>query len=172
MNGEADLVTIYRSGDSDADRDAAKVQEYLAANGVRAMIFDAKDPGVVKGSYEVRVAPSEAARAEELVSSYDPDAPQKADPSSELDRIVLTERMGATAEMEVMSMKSVLDDAGIESVIIGDSTLPNLSFQLIISGADADQARTVLAEAEAAGPAAAAEAERESELNPTAGPQA
>ena len=67
-------------------------------------------------------------RAEELLTSYDPDSPLQADPSPELDMVALTERMGATGEMEVIAIKSVLDDAGIPSVIIGDSALPNFSF--------------------------------------------
>ncbi len=166
MNDEAQLVTIYRSGDADADRDAARVRAYLTASGLKAVIFNDERPGVVQGSCEVRVPTDEVVRAEELLAAYDPDSPDLADPSPELDMVALTERMGATAEMEVIAMKSVLDDAGIGSVIIGDSALPNFSFQLRVAQADVEQARSVLAEAEAAGPAAAAEAERLSELNP------
>jgi hypothetical protein len=172
MNGEAELVTVYRSADADADQDAGKVQAYLLANGVDAVIYNDDAPGVVQGSYEVRVAAPLASQAETLLGAYDPDAPMAADPSSELDSVTLTERMGATGEIEVMAMKNVLDAAGIESIIIGDSALPNLSFQLQVAKADVAAAQEVIAEAEAAGPAAAAEAERESELNPTGGPQA
>jgi hypothetical protein len=164
---EAELVTVYRSGDADADRDGAKVKAYLVVNGIDAVIFNDEQPGVVQGSCEVRVPATLAGRAEELLTQYDPDAPLQADPSSDLDMIVLTERMGATGEMEVMAIKSVLDDAGIDSVIIGDSALPNLSFQVRVAKNDAEQARSVIAEAEAAGPAAAAEAERQSEAAPT-----
>ena len=164
---EAELVTVYRSGDADADRDGAKVRAYLAANGVDAVIFNDEQLGVVQGSCEVRVPPALVARAEELLTQYDPDAPLQADPSPDLDTIVLTERMGATGEMEVIAIKSVLDDAGIPSVIIGDSALPNLSFQVRVARNHAQQAHSVIAEAEAAGPAAAAEAERASEIAPT-----
>ena len=158
---------MYRSGDADADRDGTKVRAYLVANGVDAVIFNDEQPGVVQGSCEVRVPSPLVARAEELLTQYDPDAPLQADPSSDLDMIVLTERMGATGEMEAMAIKSVLDDSGIPSVIIGDSALPNLSFQVRVARTDAEQARSVIAEAEAAGPAAAAEAERQSESAPT-----
>ena len=77
--------------------------------------------------------------------------------------VTLTERMGATGEMEVMGIKSVLDAAGIEAFIIGDSALPNLGFQVQVSRTNVEAAKQVLAEAEEAGPAAAAEAERESD---------
>jgi hypothetical protein len=172
MNGHVELVTAYRSADADADRDAAKVRAYLAANGINAVIYNDEQPGVVQGSCEVRVSTADLPQAESLLTAYDPDAPLQADPSPELDMVTLTERMGATGEMEVMGIKSVLDAAGIEAFIIGDSALPNLSFQIQVSRSNVEAAKQVLAEAEEAGPAAAAEAERESELNPTAGPPA
>ena len=172
MNGELDLVTVYRSADSDADQDAEAMRSYLAANGMHPTIVDDSVVGVVPGSYEVRVPASEASAAETLVGSFDPDAPQPADPSSELDMVPIASMMGATGEMEALGMKSVLDAAGIPNVLIGGSTLPNLEFQVRVAQADVAQAKAVLAEAEAAGPAAAVEAERESELNPNAGQQA
>ena len=172
MNGEADLVTVYRSADADADSDAASVQAYLAANGVNAVVVDGKTAGVVPGSLEVRVASADAPQAEALVSQFDPDAPLRADPSRDLDMVPIASMMGATGEMEAIGIKSVLDAAGITSIVIGDSTLPNLEFHIRVAKTDVEKARAVLAEAEAAGPAAAAEAERESEaLNPATGDQ-
>jgi hypothetical protein len=171
MNGELDLVTVYRSADSDADQDAEAMLNYLAAKGLHPAIVDDDAVGVVPGSYEVRVPASEASAAEALVNSFDPDAPQQADPSPELDMVPIASMMGATGEMEAMGMKSVLDAAGIPNVLIGGSTLPNLEFQVRVAQADVAQAKAVLAEAEAAGPAAAIEGERESELNPNAGQQ-
>jgi hypothetical protein len=171
MNGELDLVTVYRSADSDADQDAEAMLNYLAANGLHPLIVDDTAVGVVPGSYEVRVPASEASAAETLVNSFDPDAPQPANPSADLDMVPIASMMGATGEMEAMGIKSVLDAAGIPNVLIGGSTLPNLEFQVRVAQADVAQAKAVLAEAEAAGPAAAVEAERESELNPNAGQQ-
>src|SRR6478735_3491912 len=171
MDGELDLVTVYRSADSDADQDAEAMLNYLAANGLHPLIVDDTVVGVVPGSYEVRVPASEASAAERLVTSFDPDAPQPADPSADLDMVPIASMMGATGEMEAMGIKSVLDAAGVPNVLIGGSTLPNLEFQVRVAQADVPQAKAVLAEAEAAGPAAAVEAERESELNPNAGQQ-
>ncbi len=102
MNGELDLVTVYRSADSDADQDAEAMLNYLAANGMHPTIVDDSAVGVVPGSYEVRVPASEASAAERLVSSFDPDAPQPADPSAELDMVPIASMMGATGEMEAI----------------------------------------------------------------------
>jgi hypothetical protein len=172
MNGEQDLVTVYRSADSDADQDAEAMLNYLAAQGLHPTIVDDNALGVVPGSYEVRVPAAEAALAETLVNNFDPDRPQPADPSAELDMVPIASMMGATGEMEAMGIKSVLDAAGIPNVLIGGSTLPNLEFHVRVAQSDVAQAKAVLAEAEAAGPAAAVEGERESELaNPNAGQQ-
>ena len=128
MNGELDLVTVYRSADSDADQDAEAMLNYLVANGLHPLIVDDTVVGVVPGSYEVRVPASEASAAERLVTSFDPDAPQPADPSADLDMVPIASMMGATGEMEAMGIKSVLDAAGVPNVLIGGSTLPNLEF--------------------------------------------
>ena len=171
MNAPVDLVTVYRSADADADRDAAKVRQYLVDNGLNAVIFNDETVGVVQGSCEVRVSESEASQAEALLADFDPDAPQLADPSPELDTVPIVSMMGATGEIEAIGVKSVLDAAGIPNVLVGDSTLPNLEFHVRVARADVEQARAVLAEAQAAGPAAAAEAQQQ-DAEATAGPQA
>jgi hypothetical protein len=82
--------------------------------------------------------------------------------------VPIASMMGATGEIEAMGIKSVLDAAGIPNVLIGDSTLPNLEFHVRVARADVEQAKAVLAEAQAAGPAAAEQGSSES----SAGPQA
>jgi hypothetical protein len=172
MSDPVELVTVYRSGDSDSDQDAEAVQNYLAANGLDAVIFNDDQPGVVKGSAEVRVAAADVEQAESLLTSFDPDAPMIADPSRDLDMVTIFSGMGATAEVEALSINSVLESYDIPTVIIGDSALPNLEFQVQVPRTKVLQARQALAEAEASGPAGAIEAERESEANLTGGPQA
>ncbi|HYP09514.1 MAG TPA: hypothetical protein VER03_25035 [Bryobacteraceae bacterium] len=172
MNGEAQLVTVYRSADQDANRDAAKVHEYLAAHEVNAVIFNDSMPGVVQGSCEVRVAEHDVPQSEALLANYDPDAPQLADPSRELDAVPIASMMGATGEIEAIGVKSVLDAAGIPNVLVGDSTLPNLEFHIRVARADVERAQAVLAEAQAAGPAAAAEAQQQDAEATTDGPPA
>ena len=168
MNGDVDLITVYRSGDSDADSDVAAVHDFLAAKGMNPVIVDDKAPGVVPGTREVRVPTSQFAEAESLMTTFDPDEPMDADPSHDLDMVTITRHMGATGEMEAIGVRSVLEAAGIPVFMFGQSTLPNLSFHVRVPRTHVDQAKTVLAEAEAAGPAAAAEAERESEALPPA----
>jgi hypothetical protein len=60
-------------------------------------------------------------------------------------------------------VRSILEDAGIATVTVGDAVLPNLSFEIRVAKEHADRARRVIAEAQAAGPAAAEEAERAGE---------
>ena len=167
-----DLVTVYRSGDSDSDEDADAVSRYLTANGLTAIVFGDDQAGIVKGSAEVRVPANQVERAEALLPNFDPDAPLMADPSHELDMTTIFSGMGATAEMEAVGIRSVLEANDIMCVLVGDSALPNLEFQVQVPRADAERAIEILREAQAAGPAAAAEAQRESELDPNAGPQA
>lgn len=93
------------------------------------------------------------------------------DPSPELDIVTIMELQGATGEVEAMGIKSILDASDIPNVMVGTSTLPNLSFFIQVPASEVERARATIAEAQAAGPAAAVEAERESELaNPGALP--
>jgi hypothetical protein len=70
---------------------------------------------------------------------------------------------GSTAEMQAIAIQSILQAEGIQSVIIGSSTMPNLGYEVRVSAEDLDRARQTLLDAKAAGPAAAAEAEQASE---------
>ena len=67
------------------------------------------------------------------------------------------------SEMEAMAIHGILQASGIPSVLVGSSTLPVLSFEVQVPSENLEEARRILAEAQAAGPAAAAEAEAESE---------
>ena len=67
------------------------------------------------------------------------------------------------AEMEALSIHSVLEANGIPSILIGPGSLPSLEFQVQVSEERLADAVQAVAEARAAGPAAAAQAELESE---------
>jgi hypothetical protein len=146
-----------------AEQDATAVRNLLMRNGLDAYLCDDTTPGVVKGSFEVRVPPAQVQQAESVISSVDQDDPGRADPSSELDMVALRQTTGGTGEMEALAIKSILDANGISSVMVGASSLPNLSFVVQVAKIDLEAAEAAIAEAEAAGPAAAIEAERESE---------
>ena len=67
------------------------------------------------------------------------------------------------AELEADNIHALLDANGITNIIIGPSVLPIVEFQVQVPRAQLEEARKVIAEAEAAGPEAAAEAEKETE---------
>ncbi|MDZ4799280.1 MAG: hypothetical protein SGI92_14045 [Bryobacteraceae bacterium] len=163
-----DLVTVYRSADSNAEDDATAVYKTLTDNGLTAAICDDSVRGVVSGSWEVRVRVDDARTAEALIagaSEFDDPAEEslRPDPSHDVDSVTILDAQGTTGEIEVMGIKSILDANDIPNVMIGASTLPNLSFQLQVPANDVERARQVISEAQAAGPAAAVEAERLSE---------
>ena len=70
---------------------------------------------------------------------------------------------GGTEEMEVLTVRQLLESNGINTVLVGDSPLPNLSEEIRVAEEDAERAQQLIADALAAGPAGAAEAEAESE---------
>jgi hypothetical protein len=70
---------------------------------------------------------------------------------------------GDTDEMEVMTVRQLLEANGIDTVLVGDNPLPVLAEEIRVAEEDAGRARQLIADALAAGPAGAAEAEAESE---------
>lgn len=166
MTGDTGLRTVYRSADMNAEQDASAVKNVLVSAGLDAQLFDDTAPGVLSGTYEVRVPAEQVAQAEALIATLDPDDPGRADPSHDLDMVTVRSTMGTTGEVEALAIKGILDSNGINAVIVGASTLPNLSFEVKVARADLERAQAAIAEAEAAGPAAAVEAERESESLP------
>lgn len=70
---------------------------------------------------------------------------------------------GGIEEMEVLTVRQLLESNGIDTVLVGDSPLPNLSEEIRVAEEDAERAKQLIADALSAGPAGAAEAEAESE---------
>jgi hypothetical protein len=70
---------------------------------------------------------------------------------------------GGIEEMEVLTVRQLLESNGIETVLVGDSPLPNLAEEIRVAEEDAERATQLIADALSAGPAGAAEAEAESE---------
>jgi hypothetical protein len=67
------------------------------------------------------------------------------------------------AEMEVLTIKGILDSEGVPALVVGPSVLPNLEFQVQVPAELAGRAEELIAAAREAGPAAAAEGEALSE---------
>ncbi len=89
--------------------------------------------------------------------------PIKPDDSHKMDMVNVFSSSNFDAEMEAMSVHSVLEANGIPSIVIGPGTLPVLEFEVQVPKEKLEEAQLVLAEAQTAGPAAAAEAEEASE---------
>ena len=70
---------------------------------------------------------------------------------------------GGIEEMEVLTVRQLLESNGIDTVLVGDSPLPNLAEEIRVAEEDAERARLLIADALSAGPTGAAEAEAESE---------
>jgi len=151
--------------DADAKEDAESIVELLTDIGIRAVLLDDEAPGVPEGVFEVQVPAQDAARAEKLIDeSALPEDSEEVDDSPELDlETIFHADSTPTAEMEALSIKSFLDANGIAAVVIGDSVLPNLAFEVRVARDQADRARQLVAEAQRSGASAAAEAELESE---------
>lgn len=156
---------MFRSMDADAKEDAQELVDFLTDAGIPAALRDDSAPGVPEGVFEVQVPPRFAARAEKLIDENSPDEEvNRADPSPDLDlETVFRSEATPTSEVEALGVKTLLESNGIATVMIGDSVLPNLAFEVRVARDQAARARKLMAEAEKIGPAAAAEAEAESE---------
>jgi hypothetical protein len=166
MSAEPDLVTVYRSMEVDAKDDCEDVAEMLKAEGIAAAVWDDSFPGVPEGVYEVRTPAADAERAEQLIAANPlPDEVEEVDRSANLnlETIFQSSVSSNIGEIEAMGVKNLLEANGIAAVMVGDSVLPNLPFEVRVARDQAARARQLLAEAESAGPAEAEQAELESE---------
>ncbi|MGO4880707.1 MAG: putative signal transducing protein [Bryobacteraceae bacterium] len=85
------------------------------------------------------------------------------DASHEMDMVTMFSSSNHDAEMEALAIQNLLQANGIEAVVVGASTIPVLEFEVQVPREHLEEARSILAEAQAAGPEAAAEAEAASE---------
>jgi len=94
----------------------------------------------------------------------DEDAPGDVNTSHDLDMVTLYESQTIDSEMEAGVLKSLLESNGVPAIVVGaTSQYPVLGYQVQVPRAQLEEARRILADAQAAGPEAAAEAEAESE---------
>jgi hypothetical protein len=128
--------------DADAKEDAECILELLSDAGMQAVMLDDSAPGVLEGVFEVRVPTADAARAEELIAENPPpEEAEELDTSSELDLETIAR---AQTEMEAASMKNFLDSNGIPAVLVGDSVLPILAFEVRVAHDQAAAARELV----------------------------
>ncbi len=171
MSASPDLITVYRSMDAGAKEDCETLLEILDSRGIHAVVLDDSAPGVPEGTFELRVASPDAAQAERIIAENPlADDVEQVDDSSalNLETIYHAEGSGPMAEVEAMGIKNLLDSNGIAAVLVGNSVLPNMPFEVRVARDQVQRAQELIAEAQSAGPAGAAEAELESE---TGGPK-
>ena len=80
-----------------------------------------------------------------------------------MDLVTVFSSMNHDAEMEAMALHSLLEANGIDSVVVGSTTIPAVEFQVQVAQSQAGEAERIMAEAKASGPEAAVEAEQEGE---------
>ena len=139
--------------DASAKQDCEEILGLLQDAGMDAVLWDDSAPGVPEGVFEVRVPAAKAARAEKLIAENPlPDEVEEVDPSSELDLETIA---SAATEMEATGMKNFLDSNGIAAVLVGDSVLPYLPFEVRVARNQAARARRLIQDAERASPSGA-----------------
>ncbi|HUJ51170.1 MAG TPA: hypothetical protein VLW25_13260 [Bryobacteraceae bacterium] len=152
MSAPAHLVTVYRSMDEDAGETSAAIRDLLIFYSIAAEIVDDSAPGVPEGTFEVRVPSADSNRAEEVIAQNAPSPQRPGDASRRLDlETVFHSQTGPTSEFEAMNVKNLLESNGITAVLVGDSVLPNLPFEVRVARNKAQLARKLIAQAEAGG---------------------
>lgn len=156
---DSELVIVFRSADSSAREDAEEARDLLVEGGLSPVLLGDDAPGVPSGAWEVRVPAEQVARAEAILAASATAAPVRGDPSHDLDTVTIFDALGATAEMEALGIRAVLEANEIPAVFVGPTVYPNLRFLVRVPRKYKELAEQVLAEAQAAGPSAADEAE-------------
>jgi hypothetical protein len=164
MDNAPEFISVFRSEGRQAREDAAEVREQLAAAGLDASVYEEKE----SGAWEVRVPEEQGEKAGQIISVNQPDwaSPgESVDTSSDFDQVTIYVSETALGEMEAMSIKSLLNAAGIPAFIVGTPALPVFSFQVQVAREQAEEARKVVREAQEVGAQGADEAERAAEDN-------
>ena len=156
MPDKAEFITVLRSADTTAEEDATNARERLAQEGIEAIVLDDDAPGVVEGTWEVRVARADQARAEAVLAAPPPEREDEADVSEEglsedLDFVSIFSAQGIEAEMEAISIQSVLEANGIPCIVVGSAQIPSLPFEVRVPKSRFQEASSLLEEVRQAG---------------------
>ncbi len=169
MEGQLELVTVYRSLDASAKEDCESFAQLLSDDGLSPMILDDSAPGVPEGAFEVRVPADQVERAEKIIAENPlADEVEEVNPSSDLDlsEPVFHSEGSTTAEFEATEIQTILESSGIAAVIVGNSVLPNLPFEVRVAKENTARALEIIEEFQRTGPEAAESAAAESEQTP------
>jgi hypothetical protein len=101
--------------------------------------------------------------AQDPENQEEPQEENPVDTSHAYDMATLFSSQGVDAEMEADVIHGILESNGIPSMVVRATGVPVLGFEVQVPQSSFEEARRLVAEAEAAGPEAAAEAEAASE---------
>jgi hypothetical protein len=143
------LVTVFRSADPSAEAEAVEIATLLAEAGIEAVVLGDDAPGVVEGTWEVRVPPRDRARAESIIGAPRPARDDEDEVSAEalthdLDFVTLFRDQSPEAEMEAISIRALLEANGIPSVMIGSAQFPSLPFEVRVPKSRLEEATSLL----------------------------
>lgn len=160
MADERELVTVFRSADANGETEAHDIHDLLTEAGLHSSVLDDSHPGVVQGSWEVRVPAAEVHHAEQILAveagtGTDGEDALTADPSHQLDTESVYQSLGTNAEMEAMAIQGLLQSNGIDALIVGDTVLPQLGFDVRVAREHLQEAVALIKQAETEGPDAA-----------------
>jgi hypothetical protein len=166
MDGQPEMVTVFRSMDASAEADCQIVMDMLSDEDVQAVLLDDTAPGVPEGVYEVQVPAADVSKAEGIIAAnpLPDDEEEEADPSHELDVESIYHAEGSImAGVETGAIISLLEANGIATVTTGESILPHMPFDIKVAHDQVERARRLIEEAQRGGPRAAEEAELQGE---------
>jgi hypothetical protein len=160
MKDENELITVFRSGDKSAQADSSAARKRLAEEGIEATLLGDDAPGVIEGTWEVRVGPSDVDRAEAILAIPAPE-PEPEDEeevpqagwSHDLDFVKLYGSQANGAEIEAVLIQSILESNGIPCVVIGSAQYPSLGFEMRVPKSRLEEARALVEEARQSGAA-------------------
>jgi len=135
MTDENALITVFRSGDPSAEADATAARDCLTQAGIPVVLLGDDTPGVIEGTWEVRVPSSDRPRAEAILESRacEPEDESQVPPeglSHDLDFVSFFGSQAADSEMEAIMIQSILESNGIPCVVVGSSQYPSLGFEV------------------------------------------
>jgi hypothetical protein len=158
MTEQTEFITVFRSGDPTAEADATAAHECLTRAGIQAILLGDDAPGVIEGTWEVRVPPPDRARAEAILEARSSEPDDESDVPKEglshnLDFVTLFSSPANGAESEAILIQSILESNGIPCVTISGSQYPSLGFEVRVPKSRLEEAVAVVEEARQSGAA-------------------
>jgi hypothetical protein len=158
MTEQTEFITVFRSGDPTAEVDATAARECLTQAGMQAILLGDDAPGVIEGTWEVRVPMPDRARAEAILEARPSEPADESEMPKEglshnLDFVTLFSSPANGAESEAILIQSILESNGIPCVMISGSQYPSLGFEVRVPKSRLEEAVALVEEARQSGAA-------------------